>query len=181
MAVDALRDALAADPHQAAAVKAELPHLPLPAAEIDRLEREFAWNVAALAPKDDAWLRGDDTGSQCWSYRVREVRVRHRRTLKGEAGMEREVTYDARPWVFDAATRWWHPDGPWIKDAGTEIELVAGPEQPRYQAITAADHQFYADEGVPACHRAGWRGPYDAEATVFVATHLPDSSAAPTR
>ncbi|MFN8624663.1 MAG: hypothetical protein U0587_01550 [Candidatus Binatia bacterium] len=45
--------------------------------------------------------------------------------------------------------------------------------QLRYRAITAANHEFVAANGVPPCHRAGWRGPYDADATVLVADRLP--------
>ena len=178
LAIEALREALAADPHQATAVQAQLQHLPLDVGDLDRVKGEFAWNIAALAPKDDALLQGDDPHGQCWSYRVRELRVRHRRTVRAAAGMERQVTYDARPWLFDATSRQWRPDGPWIIDAGTEVELSDGPEQPRYRAVTAADHQFYADERVPGCHRDGWQGPYDTNGTVFVASQLPGAPAA---
>jgi len=171
LATEALRHALTSDPHQAAAVRTALEQLPLPPAELERRKQEFAWNSAALAPGD---APGDDAGvAQCWSYRVREVRLRHQRTVRTADGPQRHATYDARPWAFDAHLRRWRVEGPWITDAGTEVEAVDGPKQPRYRAITAAEHEFFADEPIPPCHRSGWQGPYDTNGTIFVAAHLP--------
>lgn len=175
-AVDALRQALTVDPQQGAAVRAEIAHLPLPPAQLDRLKREFAWNSAALAPGDDADL-GPDEGSRCWSYRVREVQIRHRRTLRTADGLQRQVTYDARPWRFDADSGRWQAEGPWVTDVGMEIELADGPERPRYRAVAAANHGFLSDDRVPPCHRTAWQGPYDASGTVFVAERLPAAEA----
>jgi hypothetical protein len=172
VAIEALRQALTVDPHQAAAIRAEIDHLPLPADQRDRFRQEFAWNSAALAPADNPF---EDAGGspQCWSYRVREVRLRHHRTVQTVDGSQRQATYDARPWRFDAGSHRWQAEGGWVTDAGTEIEPVSGPEQPRYRAIVAADHEFVSDDGVPPCHRARWRGPYDAGGTIFVAAQLP--------
>ncbi|MFI5394838.1 MAG: hypothetical protein ACHQ9S_04825 [Candidatus Binatia bacterium] len=175
-AVDALRHALRVDPQQGAAVRAELAHLPLPPAQLDRLKREFAWNSAALAPGDDADA-GPDHGSPCWSYRVHEVQIRHRRTLRTVDGLQRQVTYDARPWRFDADSGRWQAEGPWVSDAGMEIEMVDGPEQPRYRATATVDHGFLSDDRVPPCHRSAWQGPYDTGGTVFVADRLPSAEA----
>jgi hypothetical protein len=175
LAVEALRHALISDPHQAGAVRAALERLPLPPAELESRREEFAWNSAALAPADAP--DGDHNGAQCWSYRVREIRLRHERTVRTARGMQRQATYDARPWVFHAESRLWHAEGPWITDIGTEVEAVNGPQRPRYRAITAAEHQFVADEPIPPCHRSGWQGPYDAGGTVFVTGHLPSTEA----
>lgn len=176
LAIEALRQALSSDPHQASAVRNEVAHLPLPPSERRQLEQEFAWNIAALAPAEPAAGAAEDRASQCWSYRVHELHVHRQRTIQGDAGREREVRYDARPWVFNAATQRWRADGPWVTDAGTEIELIGGPQQPRYQAVMAADHEFYTDATVPACHRSSWQGPYDSNGTVFVAAQLPGAA-----
>jgi hypothetical protein len=176
-AVEALRDALTADPSHAAAVRERLERLPLSDSERARLKREFAWNIAALAPSDDALLEEQSDGAQCWSYRVREVRVRHQRIVQTAEGPERQATYDARSWVFDVSAGRWYPDGGWIADAGTEVELLSGPDQPRYRAVVAADQRFYTDDTVPPCHRAGWQGPYDPKGTVYVAAQLPERHA----
>lgn len=171
LAVEALRQALASDPHQAPAVRAAVAQLPLRPADLERRKQEFEWNIAALAPAEDS---GRDPGDkQCWSYRVREVRVRQRRTVRGSDGLQRELTYDARPWMFQARSRQWQAEGPWMNDVGTEVESVAGPEQPRYRALSAAEHEFVSDEPVPPCHRTAWQGPYDASGRIFVATRLP--------
>lgn len=174
-AVQALREALTTDPSRADAIRAQLAALPLSVAEADRVQREFAWNIAALAPSDDALLQQQRVDAECWSYRVREVRIRRQRTVRTGNGLERQVTYDARPWVFDAGARRWSADGEWVNDIGTEIEPVDGPQRPRYRALTDADHEFYADGAVPPCHRGAWRGPFEADGTVFVATELPAS------
>jgi hypothetical protein len=179
LAVEALRRALTSDPHQAGAVRAALEQLPLPRAELERRKQEFAWNSAALAPADaPADDHADDRNdTQCWSYRAREIRLRHQRTVRTDEGLQRQATYDARPWAFHADSHQWRAEGPWITDAGTEVERVDGPERPRYRAITAAEHQFFADEPVPPCHRSGWHGPYDADGKIFVTGRLPGTDA----
>jgi hypothetical protein len=181
LAIEALHEALRADPRQARAVRAQLDRLPVSAAERDRLQQEFAWNATALAPAADARVEPEETneGTSCWSYRVRELRIRHRRIVKTPDGMQRQANYDARPWMFDATAGRWHVEGDWVADAGTETELVGGPEQPRYRAVTAADHLFYADGTIPSCHRAGWAGPYAPSGTLFVAARLPIERSAP--
>jgi hypothetical protein len=172
-ALDALRQALNSDPTQAAAVRRQLDALPLSPTERARLNREFAWNIAALQPGDDA-LAPEVDENVCWSYRVREIRILHERTVSTEDGMQRQVTYDARVWLFDSDAQRWHPAGGWISEAGTETEWVNGPHQPRYRALTASGSRFYTDGRVPPCHRSTWQGPYDVErGTIFVATQLP--------
>ena len=175
LAVSALRHALTSDPHQAGAVRAALDKLPLSPAELENRRQEFAWNSAALAPSGAP--AGDHNGTRCWSYRVREIRLRHQRTVRAAEGLQRQATYDARPWAFHADSHQWQAEGPWINDAGTEVEAVDGPEQPRYRAITANQHQFFADEPIPPCHSGGWQGPYDAGGTIFVAGQLPSTEA----
>lgn len=177
LAVKSLREALATDPSQAPEVRAQLEKLPLSAAERDRLRREFAWNTAALAPADATLLTAEPETTTCWSYRVREVQIRTQRVVSTPAGRQRQLTYDARSWVFDAASGRWRMDGGWVRDDGTEVELVNGPGQPRYRALATAEHQFYADSAVPPCHRAGWQGPFDPAGTVFVAPQLPSGAA----
>jgi hypothetical protein len=172
-AVQALREALATDPSQAGAVRAQLDTLRLSPAEAEQVKYEFAWNLAALAPGEDALAHAQPAGSECWSYRVQEVRIRQQRTLRTANGMERQVTYDARPWVYDARAHRWAADGAWVDDVGTESEPLDGPPRPRYRAVVAAEHEFYADGAVPPCHRQAWRGPFETDGTVFVATQLP--------
>jgi hypothetical protein len=171
LAIEALRNALTSDPQQAGAVRTALEQMPLPPAELERRKQEFAWNSKALAP---AGVPGDDdSATQCWSYRVREVRLRHQRAVHTADGLQRQATYDARPWAFNAQLHRWQVEGPWIADAGSEVEAAAGPEQPRYRAITAAEHEFLAEEPIPPCHRSSWQGPYDSNGTLFVAARLP--------
>ena len=88
-------------------------------------------------------------------------------------GMERQVTYDTRSWVYDAPTRHWSVDGGWVSDSGTETEPVDGPQRPRYRALVTANHEYLADGTVPPCHRQAWQGPFEADGTVFVAQELP--------
>lgn len=171
-AVEALRQALVEDPKQAGAIGGEIDRLPLPAERRNRLKEEFAWNSAALSPGYDGF-DAPDQGPQCWSYRVREVRIRRQWTVRTTDGPQHQVTYDARPWRFDVGSGRWQAEGAWMAEAGTEVESEAGLQQPRYRAITTADHEFYADDRVPPCHRAGWQGPYDTNGTVFVADQLP--------
>lgn len=178
-AVDALRNALTVDPDEAAAVRARFDRLPLHGRQRAQLQREFAWNIAALAPGDDDVATREYSTSQCWSYNVREIHIRSRATLRTLDGMESRVTYDARPWTFNVHTRSWHVAGAWLRDAGTVTELVDGPAQPRYRALLAADRGFYADHGVPPCHRGDWQGPFDHDGTLFVAAELPGHSRQP--
>jgi hypothetical protein len=174
-AVQALRDALATDPSQAGAVRAQLDALPLTPAEAAHLKPEFAWNLAALAPGDDAAQEPHSAEVGCWAYRVREVRIRQQRTMRTTDGMERQVTYDAREWVYDATAHHWSADGGWATDAGSEREPVDGPPRPRYRALLAAARGFLADGVVPPCHRQAWRGPFETDGTLFVAAELPVS------
>lgn len=173
VAVEALRNALVADPQQVGAVRSGLEKLPVSAAEHSRLQQEFAWNMAALAPADTRTPLSETAEARCWSYRVREVRIRSNITVRGPVGAERRVTYDARPWRFDSTSGVWDPEGDWIEDAGAEIESANGPHRPRYRAVVSAPHQFIAFENVPPCHRAGWRGPYESNGTLFTASALP--------
>jgi len=173
-AVNALREALTIDPTVAPAVREQLDALQLTPAQREQVKREFAWNFAALAPAEaDPVPQAHTDPAECWSYRVQEVRIRQRRTLRTTRGMQRQVTYDARAWAYDVRTHRWSPDGEWVDDIGTETELVDGPPQPHYRAIVAAEHEFYADGGVPPCHRQAWRGPFEADGTLFVAMELP--------
>ena len=174
-AIWALREALTVDPDCAPQVRRQIESLPLSAAARARVADEFAWNIAALAPADDTLFH--DERPRCWSYRVREVRLRQERTVQTPAGMEHQLSFDARSWVFSDATGKWSADGEWLRDAGMEVELVNGPPQPRYRALAAAAHQFYADGTVPVCHHSGWTGPYDPSGTVYVAAQLPMASA----
>src|SRR5262249_5494913 len=100
-------------------------------------------------------------------------RIRKQRTERTARGMERQVSYDARPWRFDAQQGRWSVEGEWVSDAGTESELVDGPQQPRYRALVSASHQFYTAEAVTPCQRELWVGPCDPNGTVFVTSQLP--------
>jgi hypothetical protein len=178
LAVEALREALIDDPHQGPAVRAQLDRLPVSPAERERLRQEFRWNITVLSPEDGGASHAAPAPAACWSYRVEEIRIRSRGTLRTLDGMQRRIVYDVRPWVFDAATARWHPGGGWVDEAGTATEFVDGPPQPRFRALSAAAHVFYADGVVPPCHRGGWRGPYSRDGRVFVAAQLPGNSAA---
>lgn len=173
LAVDSLKEALTTDPSQAAAVRRQLAALPLSPSEHARLESEFSWNISALQPGDDA-LPPEVDKTACWSYRVREIRVTHQRTVSTANGMQRQVAYDARVWVYDSDAPRWRADGGWMNEAGTETEWVDGPSQPRFRALTSAGSHFYTDGKVPPCHRDAWHGPYDPDrGTIFVAAQLP--------
>lgn len=172
-ALQALRDALTTDPSQAPAVRRQLDALQLSPAQAERVKYEFAWNLAALDPGEELPAQAERGAPECWSYRVQEVRIRHQLTIRTANGMERQVTYDARPWVYDAAARRWSADGGWVDEAATETEPVDGPQRGRYRAVVAADHEFLADGAVPPCHRQAWRGPFETDGTVFVARELP--------
>jgi hypothetical protein len=170
-AVQALREALTTDPSQAKAIRAQLDALPLSPAEAAQIKPEFAWNLAALAPGENAPSQTEP--GACWSYRVQEVRIRQQRTMRTTNGMERQVTYDARSWVYDSGAHRWSSDGVWLNDSGTETEPVDGPQRPRYRAVVAAAHEFLVSGSVPPCHRHAWQGPFEADGTVFVAMQLP--------
>lgn len=176
LAVDSLRQALQSDPKQAAAIRTQLAALPLTPSERARLDREFSWNIAALQPGDDA-LAPEVDEAACWSYRVYEIHVRHQRTVTTDNGMQRQVTYDSRAWVYDGETQQWRADGEWRSEAGTETEWVSGPGQPRYRALVAPGSRFYTGGKVPPCHRSEWHGPYDLDSgTVFITEQLPATS-----
>lgn len=173
LAVRSLKLALETDPTRAPAVRRQLDALPLSPKERERLDREFAWNIAALQPGDDA-LPLDADEDVCWSYRVSEVHIQHQITASTPDGMQRQVTYEARTWAYDSATQHWHPMGGWVVDAGSETEWVAGPSRPRYRALVTAGARFYTDGKVPPCHRDAWQGPFDRETgAIFVAAQLP--------
>ncbi|MBI3785127.1 MAG: hypothetical protein HY270_17185 [Deltaproteobacteria bacterium] len=172
-AVEALRQALMIDSSCAGSVRTKLERLDLPARERQRVFEEFAWNIAALGPDDSGLLEYQREQAQCWSYHVREIRIRHNLVINTDHGRERRVSYDARPWRFDAESERWIQEGNWMLDAGSESEAVEGPPSGRYQAVVAADRAFYADGKVPPCHRDAWKGPYSENDTTFVATRLP--------
>jgi tetratricopeptide (TPR) repeat protein len=173
MALDSLRQALNTDPTQAAAIQRQLDALPLSPAERARVNREFAWNIAALQPGDNDLAPAVDENA-CWSYRAREIRIRRQRTVTTEDGAQQQITYDARTWIFDSDRQLWRAAGEWMEDAGTETELVNGPQQPRYRALSSPAGRFYVDGKVPPCHRDAWQGPFDlTRGTIFVAAQLP--------
>jgi hypothetical protein len=127
LAVDSLKQALNLDPSHAAAVQAQLDALPLTPSERAKLDSEFSWNIAALRPGDEGRPPAVEE-NLCWSYRVREVRVTHVRTVSTEDGMQRQATYDARAWTF---RRWMghrrrHRDG-----MGQRAEPTALPSNHR--------------------------------------------------
>lgn len=175
LAVDSLKQALNLDPSQAAAIRSQLDALPLTPRARAKLDSEFSWNIAAMRPGDEG-MAPEVEENLCWSYRVSEVRVLHQLTVSTPEGMQRQVTYDARTWVFDNDTQAWHPAGEWMTQAGTETEWVNGAAQPRYRALTTAGSRFYTDGKVPPCHRDDWQGPFDPNGTVFVAAQLPASA-----
>jgi len=172
LAVSSLQAALNEDPNLAPDVRKQVDQLPVSPAELDRLKQQFAWNITAIDPEHEAYVE-HPAPSDCWSYDANEIRIRQRQTLRTVNGMQRQVVYDTRSWTFDPTSGRWSVRGAWVLGAGTETELVDGPARPGFQAVLAADHGFYAAGTVPACHRAGWRGPYDSNGTGFVAPHLP--------
>ncbi len=174
IAVDALRETVMRDPTQAENVRRSIEALSVSADELARIKHEFAWNMAALSTSDATLLQQERAAAQCWSYRVREVRLHKNRVRQVEGGSDRELTYDSRSWIFDVSARTWTVEGGWVEDAATEIERVGGPQQPRFRALSAAPHQFYAEAVVPPCHRSAWTGPFAPDGTVFVARHLPN-------
>jgi len=171
LALEAYREALQFDAGCLEEVLAGIDLLPLPEAERDALMDEFVRYGVSMDPR--ARVGGRRT-SQCWSYVAYEVRVRHIWTRRGPRGLERVVFYDHRPWVFRVAERQWRADGDWIASAGAELQPVEGEANPRYRAVLDADRGFFTDGRVPPCHRAQWRGPYDAaREEVYVARSLP--------
>jgi tetratricopeptide (TPR) repeat protein len=144
-ALDALREALMRDPSSAPSIRRKLERLPLSPAERKRIEAEYAWNMAALAPGDPGWVESQREMGRCWSYRVKEVRVRRSWTQRTEHGKEQRVSYDARPWLYYAEQDRWVVDGEWMTDAGAEMQVVGAAEQPRYRAILAADGGFLTE------------------------------------
>jgi hypothetical protein len=176
LAIRALRDTLTTDSDAAPAVAQLFNQLPLDAASRARFQAEFGWNTMALAP-DTVPLPADrQAAAECWGYHARVVRIRHNRTVSTPDGPERQASYDARLWTFDAATQRWRVDGNWVTDAGAATERVGGPPAPRYRAVLAADRGFYTDERVPACHREDWQGPFLGNGTLFVSAQLPGAA-----
>jgi hypothetical protein len=174
-ALSTLRQVLMVEPEAADVVARRIADLPLDEAARQQVQEEFSWNLAALAPQERLTPpSGGSSGGKCWSYEVQEVRVQRQRTITLGGRTEHQVTYDARPWTYDAEAQRWALAGPWVGAAGTEMEHADGPPRARYRALIRAQRQFYADERVPPCHRAGWQGPFDEDrGRVFVATELP--------
>ena len=178
LAIQALRETLTVDSDAASSVAQLFNQLPLDPATRARFQSEFGWNTMALAPGDVPLPHDREAAAGCWPYHAREIRIRHERTVKTPDGPERQLSYDARLWTFDAATQRWRADGNWVNDAGAAVELVGGPPAPRYRAVLAADHGFYTEERVPACHRKYWQGPFLENGTLFVSPALPGTVAA---
>jgi hypothetical protein len=175
-ALDALREAMILDPSCAPSVRLKLDRLPLSPSERKRIETEFAWNLTALAPGSPGWLESQRVQGGCWSYRVKQIRIRQTLVERGDSGKQRRIIYDARPWHYDADLDTWRVDGGWMISAGGEIETLGGAASTRYQAIQKADGGFFTDSSVPPCHAAGWEGPFEVNGTVFVTTQLPTAA-----
>ncbi len=174
-AVRTLRQVLMVEPEAADVVAQRIADLPLDEATRRKVQEEFAWNLAALAPHEALLPPSQGNTGECWSYEVEEVRLLRQRTITLGGRTEHHVTYDVRPWTYDDRARRWTPAGPWQSSAGMEVEYADGPPRPQYRALIRAERQFYAEGRVPPCHRAGWEGPFDPGAErVFVATQLPD-------
>jgi len=173
-AIDTYREILRVDPTVIEAVLVGVGMLDIPEERRNALMDELVQNVVVI---DQRVLVGiAPSEGRCFSYVAHEIRIRRRDRTTGPQGFEHHVIYDARPWMFDAGHETWRADGEWISDAGSEIQRVNGPPNPRYQAILDADGGFYVDGGVPGCHVSYWRGPYDvARRTTYVARRLPGS------
>lgn len=171
-AIDTYREVIRTDPTQIEAVLVGVGLLDLPEERRNALLDEFVQNVVVI---DQRVLVGiNPQQSTCYSYVAHEIRIRRRDRTMGAQGFEHHLIYDARPWMFDANRKGWRADGEWILDAGSEVQRVNGPPNPRYQAILDADGGFYVDGNVPGCHAEFWRGPYDqARRTTFTARRLP--------
>jgi hypothetical protein len=171
-AIATYRDILLVDPTQVENVLVGIGMLDLPEDKRNALMDEIVQNVQVI---DQRVLVGiAPTEPKCFSYVAHEIRIRQRDRTMGGQGFEHQVTYDARPWVYDVAHGTWRADGEWIADAGSETQKVNGPPNPKYQAVLDADGGFYVDGGIPTCHAGYWRGPYDqARHTTYVARHLP--------
>ncbi len=170
-ALEAYREAITLDPYLLEDVLTGVGMLPLPAAERDAHMEELLRQAISIDPRSN--LR-TQVQPNCWSYSVREVRLRRIWTRRAAKGLERVAIYDARPWVYDAEANRWRADGDWDQNAGEEIQPVGGQENPNYQALLDADGGFYADGVVPPCHAKLWRGPYDAKRhSGYIARALP--------
>lgn len=173
-AVETYREVLTVDPSQIEAVLVGIGMLEIPEERREALMDELVQNVVVI---DQRVLLGlSPAERRCWSYVAHEIRVRRQDRSTGLQGFEHHVVYDARPWVFDVGRQSWRADGEWIADAGSEVQRVNGPPNPRYNAILDADGGFYVDGAIPGCHAPMWRGPYDvARGTAYVARRLPGS------
>ena len=173
-AIDTYREVLRVDPTLIEQVLVGIGMLDLPEERRNALMDELVQNVVVI---DQRVLVGiSPSEPKCFSYVAHQIRIRRRDRTTGTEGFEHHVNYDARPWVFDMAHESWRADGEWIEDAGTEVQRVNGPPNPRYQAILDADGGFYVDGNIPRCHAGMWRGPYDAARhTTYVAQRLPGS------
>lgn len=173
-AVESYREVLRIDPTLIEPVLVGVGMLEIPEERRNALMDELVQNVVVIDQRVLIGIAPNE--GRCYSYVAHEIRVRRRERTTGPKGFEHRITYDARPWVFDAGHQTWRADGEWITDAGSEVQRVNGPPNPRYQAIDEADGGFYVDGGVPGCHASSWRGPYDqARRTTYIAGRLPGS------
>lgn len=171
-AVATYREVLRFDPTQIEAVLVGIGMLDLPESRRNSIMDELVQNVVVIDQRVLVGLAADEPS--CYSYVAQQIQVRRRDRSMGAEGFEHHLTYNARPWVFDASRGVWRADGEWILDAGAETQRVNGPPNPRYQAILDADGGFYVDGSVPGCHAEWWTGPYDAaRRTAYVARRLP--------
>lgn len=170
-AVTTLREALQTDPNRYREILEVLDGLPLSPLERRRLNEQFRWNLQTLLPSL-AIPAADEM--PCWSYAVREIRIRSDEVYRGLGKSERRITYDVRTWRFDDGRRAWRPDGDWLTDAGAEVQLTDQPPRPRFQAVEAANGGFLAEGPLPPCHLQAWQGPFDqAHNQLFVTQDLP--------
>jgi hypothetical protein len=170
-AIGALRLALQIDSSRYEEVLRRLEQLPLAPPERKRVQAEFYWNIQVLEPSAPP---PTENLLPCYTYRVREVHVRATEVHQGVGAGERRISYNARSWLYDAASDSWRADGDWVKDISAETERLGGPPRARYRAIAAADGGFFAEGPVPPCHRQQWAGPFDTERDrLFVAPELP--------
>lgn len=173
-AIELYREVLRLDRTRAEDVLTGIGLLPIPPDLRNAYLDEFARTALSLDPGARI---GRQPGQACWSYGAREIRVRSIWTTKGPDSLERHARYDARRWSYDAGRDIWQPDAEWVRDAGAEIQPVAGAANPRYTAILDADGGFLADVAIPPCHQPEWHGPYDTRwGTIFTAPELPGTA-----
>ncbi|GIW42087.1 MAG: hypothetical protein KatS3mg076_2664 [Candidatus Binatia bacterium] len=172
-ALEAYREVLRLAPDRLEDVLVGIDLLPLPEEERDAIMETFVRNALAIEP--GLVLPGQDS-SGCWTYRVEQVQVRRIVTRNSQEGLEKVVTYDVRPWLYDARNKTWRPEGSWRTDAGSEVLGPGRVENPRFHAMLDADGGFFAEGPIPPCHQEAWAGPYDrTRRRIFVAKRLPGS------